>query len=350
MTFQEGLLSKRLLVFTEHQMSFYCSISSWMEGLGNPDPNADHQANERGHPANLFGRLMVLTSPTWNWSHYVKLLEMYSRRQITKEVDTLDAFLGVTNHIRRSRPDVQLLRGLPFFKISGETSRVTLIDTIEKLVTAALSWHSCEDESNAPQRQSTIPSWTWAGWSGRATFWICDTIGGKHQSFVRYPRLESSSGQIVVSYARDKDNTQHELDNVTVVQFEAPITSASSFSVTEEHQTEGNNSDDSSSTGGPKFKLAGRPLLRNTVGRYRGIYTYHQLVENVRNGTWSCFMLSAGGYSEGYSVFVLVVRWEADQVTAERIGSFCTLSDLNDSARLGPFEAESWTRRRVRLI
>jgi hypothetical protein len=59
---------------------------------------------------------------------------------------------------------------------------------------------------------------------------------------------------------------------------------------------------------------------------------------------------SEEGLDEEYSRFVLVVRWETDQVTAERIGSFHIYSDPSEDARLGPFGEESWTWRRVRLI
>ncbi|KAF2025994.1 hypothetical protein EK21DRAFT_116280 [Setomelanomma holmii] len=37
-TFQEGYLSQRLLVFTDHQMTFYCNTSSWIEALSGPGP------------------------------------------------------------------------------------------------------------------------------------------------------------------------------------------------------------------------------------------------------------------------------------------------------------------------
>jgi hypothetical protein len=91
-----------------------------MEGLGNPDPNTAHQVDGDRHPSNPFKsvRFTYLTSSMWNWNHITYLLEMCSTRQIAKEADTLDAFLGVMNHIRRSRPTIQLLRGLPFFETS----------------------------------------------------------------------------------------------------------------------------------------------------------------------------------------------------------------------------------------
>jgi prolipoprotein diacylglyceryltransferase len=306
-----------------------------MEGLGNSDPNEAHQVDGYSDPINLFDSVKFLTSLAWNWNHFASILEMYSKRQITKEADTLVAFLGVMNHIRQSRPTTQLLRGLPFFRASEETRPVTLIDSFEELVTTALSWTSYEREFNSPQRQSTFPSWTWAGWNGEVRFWIGIL---DNQCFLRHAQLESSSGQTVVSSPLYKDNIQHELDTVTLIQFEAPMIPAASFSVAEDPYV-ATDSDDNSYSESLEFRVAGQKVLPDECLR---IYTPDQLVENICKGIWSCFMLCAGEYlGERYSIFVLVVRWEADQVTAERIGSFQFISDPNEDARLGHLPEES---------
>lgn len=324
-------------------MSFNCSAGYWIEGLGNPDPSSAHQVDGDSNPVNLFGTIRFLTSPKWNWNHFTSILEMYSTRQITKEADTLDAFLGVINHIRRSQPTTQLLRGLPFFKTSGERSKVTLIDSLEELVAAALSWHSSLYADKLSQRLSTFPSWTWAGWSGGTQFWVHYIAEARIQFLLRHAQLESSSGQIVVSSTLYKGNIQHELDTVTLIQFEAPMIPAISFSITEDRLINFNRL---------KFTVAGRPIRRNIN---TDIHPLDQCIENVRKGTWSCLILctrrcSGEGRDEMHSEFVLVVRWEADQVTAERIGSFLIHSNASEDARLGPFGEEHWTWRRVRLI
>jgi hypothetical protein len=328
-------------------MSFFCSASSWIEGLGNPDPNPAHRVDGERHPSNPFDSATYLTSPFWSWNHFIDILEMYSARQITREADTLDAFLGVISHIRRSRPTTQLLCGLPFFEIS---SKFTVIDSFEGLVTAAISWYTREDVPELPQRQSTFPSWTWAGWSGRVEFWKHTIYEARHQSFLRHAQLESSSGQVVMSSTLYKDDIQHKLDTVTLIQFEVPMVPTTSFSITDDQPE----SDDCSDAEGLKFKVTGRMLFRY---RYPDIYTFDHLSKNVRKGIWSCFMLVNGRCTkeeEGpdvlYSRFVLVVRWEADQMSAERVGSFGIYSDPSEDADLGPFGDESWTWRRVRLI
>jgi hypothetical protein len=303
-TFQEGFLSERLLVFTDHQTSFYCPTSSWTECLGNPDPIAAHQVH-----STLFDGNDYLTSSYWNWNHFASILEDYSARQITKETDTLDAILGVIKHIQRSQPVTRHLRGLPFFKTSGMTHKVVLIDSIEEMVTAALSWQSCEDKTSSPRRLHTFPSWTWAGWSGEVSFWIRSIREARHQSFLRNVRLESASAQVVASSILYNDNTQHQLDTVTLIQFEAPTVPFASFSITEPDLI-GTDLAASNLAEGYQFKVAGRTLFRN---RHPDIFTFESLIENVQIGIWSCFMLCAGRYSkededEERVRFVLVVR------------------------------------------
>jgi hypothetical protein len=319
-----------------------------MESLGYLDPNVAHQVIGNYDPINLFKSIQHLTSPRWNWYHFATTLRMYSIRQITKESDTLDAFLGVFNHIRRSRPTTQLLRGLPFFKTSEEIPPVELIDSFEKIVAAALSWYSDEEFDSPQRRHSTFPSWTWAGWSGSMIFWLRTIEGDNYHPFLRHARLESSSGQIVVSSALYKDNIQHELDTVTLIQFEAPVIPAASFSFTGGPLTD-TGSGDSMHPKGLKIRVAGREL---SLDEHLRIYTSDQLIENIRKRRWSCFLLCSQEEVDRrlFMGFALVVHWKADQVTAERIGSFRICAQSYDEARSGPLGEESWPWRRVRLI
>jgi hypothetical protein len=319
-----------------------------MEGLGKPDPTASQVDKDRLY-LHFFDGLVNATSSYWNWNHFASVLELYSKRQITKEADTLNAFLGVMNQIRRSRPTVKLLCGLPFFETSECKHQVTTIDSFAHLVTAALSWHSRTDESRLHQRQSTFPSWTWAGWSGEAEFWLRHVVEARHRPFLRDGHMEACSGQTVVSSALYSRDLHLELDAVALIEFEAPMISAASFAIIQDPAANSNHDD----------KCAKNYSFRTCNGRiypdsYRDRYRFQQLIENVQNGKWFCLVLCAGriseeGEDEEYSIFVLVVRWQADRVTAERMDSFCIYSDMIDDAKLENME-ETWTWRRVRLL
>jgi hypothetical protein len=160
-TFQEGLLSKRLLVFTDNEVSFYCSASFRTEGFGNASSIAANQIGRNGNIVSLFEDFpKFLLSPISEWSGFANIVEMYSRRRISNEADILDAFLGVLTHIRRIRPAAHDLSGLPFLRAPGQTYDVIASDSFEGLVAAALSWSSVEDKSAPLQRLSIFPSWT----------------------------------------------------------------------------------------------------------------------------------------------------------------------------------------------
>jgi hypothetical protein len=356
-TFQEGLLSERLLVFTDYQMFFHCLAGSWMEGLGNPDPTAASPTLWGRYSVQFFENVLAETTlPLWDLNDLATVVEAYSERQISNEADTLDAFLGVTNHIRRARPGALILCGLPILKTSGEASGFSLIDLFDGHVTFALSWDSDEEESGPLQRRAMFPSWTWAGWRGKVQFWSRQICHAEYQCFLRQAQLYSSSGQMVVSPALwesgNNDKIQQELDMVTQIQFKAPMVPADSFSFTE-HPLVDEESDDSSANIF-KLRVAGR-LVR--LFDRPGLYTCDILIENVRKSIWSCFMLCAEGWNQEfdddddlYSRFVLVVRLKEDQSTAERIGAFSIYSNPNEDARLGSLGEENWEWCRIRLI
>jgi hypothetical protein len=350
-TFQEGFLSKRMLVFTDRQVSFYCSADHWIERIGRPDPN---RYAAPPHAFNLllqmnFQRKMSTTSSIWTWNYFAVILEMYSQRQTTKHADTLDAFQGVMNHVRQARPTTQLLCGLPFFRCSERV----FIQSSEDLVSTALSWFSYPNELDSPQRHTTFPSWTWVGWSGGAKFWRLNVIEARHQPYLRRVRLESPSGQTIVSSTTYKDDMQGELDTVTLVQFNAPMIPATSFSITDDLPDNRHHYRYSGTLVEiPKFRVSGRRLYHSSYPRN---YSFEQLVENIRTGIWSCLTLCAGICNERnrdieHSIFVLVVCWKADSVTAERIDSFCIHTELDELSRLGPVLNGTWTWRRVRLL
>jgi hypothetical protein len=125
-----------------------------------------------------------------------------------------------------------------------------------------------------------------------------------------------------------KVDLQQKLDAVMLVQFEAAMIPAINFSVVEQD-------------------LA---VCGEVVRRFYSC-THDRVVANVQRGLWSCLMLCDGKekllYKEEYdSISVLIVCWKADQVTAERVGSFTVaLSPVE----IWPLE-ETRTWRRVRLI
>jgi hypothetical protein len=158
-TFQERVLSNRVLVFSANQVYWSCRAASHSEERALEEvrdidrylpsfpqkPDADCLSWEPLQPleyCNLYGNL----------------LSSYRERRMTYETDVLNAFNGVTGFLAALQNDT-FLWGLP-----------------ESLFSYAVTWfftgYSARNhvnvpfESNGRKEMISIPSWSWAAWSG----------------------------------------------------------------------------------------------------------------------------------------------------------------------------------------
>lgn len=132
-TYQEGLLSRHRLVFTETQAVFQC--------CHHPHQHGGNNNNSRvARAGDVFYRI-----------------EEYTRRRLTYPSDSLRAFLGVLRAFEKLRPPAEHLWGVPF--VFGTDGRV-------RQLAQGLLWKS---QSCSLRRVGGIPSWSWAGWDGWAS-------------------------------------------------------------------------------------------------------------------------------------------------------------------------------------
>ncbi|MCJ1245185.1 hypothetical protein MMC30_002386 [Trapelia coarctata] len=145
-TYQEKLLSKRLIIFTNYQAYFYCNNALWREDNVVED-NAlrlEHMEHLRLQPESLqasthFDSQLSLRA----FSAYQGALQSYSTRKLTKDEDVLNAFTGVETILS---PALNGFRwGLP-----------------NCCFEAAMTWRSKGFFPIA--RRTNFPSWSWAGW------------------------------------------------------------------------------------------------------------------------------------------------------------------------------------------
>jgi hypothetical protein len=198
-----------------------------------------------------------------------------------------------------------------------------------------------------------FPSWTWVGWQGTVGF-MFDSAVTEYRTFLRQAQLESSPGEIVELSALwepgSHEKIQQALDTVTAIQFEAPMISADSISINGYQSAEEDNEDLSDGDADIRmFRVCGHSLDHSLCP---GADVLNDLIENVRKGTWSCLVLGAqapGSYEQHVDNFVLVVRWEEDHVTAQRISAFVVMSRDEKKTKIGPLE-ENMQWRRVRLM
>ncbi|KAK3490301.1 heterokaryon incompatibility protein-domain-containing protein [Neurospora hispaniola] len=224
-TYQEALLSRRRLVFTDGMTYFQCyemhgdevlslPLSGRYSSFGGKDQDGqsddfDHISFERGQ--NDFGcifprRITDWSNPETAWDR----IEQFAQRQLAFDQDTLDAIAGIFerylsfNTWKRTEDRISFFCGLPVIpflrgnQITDHLSRTPrttsmqklwsqyILDSAEsaadethanltcRLVTSLLwycKWNSSDFKSmgmptdrESHLRRSGFPSWTWAGW------------------------------------------------------------------------------------------------------------------------------------------------------------------------------------------
>ncbi|KAK4171832.1 putative HET domain-containing protein [Triangularia setosa] len=220
-TYQEGILSNRRIVFTEHQAYWECRSMAAQESIitrlfhrfshvdnflideGENERTWDEVKNEEvmadfmlsgifkgntysGGPvsspesfANTDGddlyRLDYGFPLHLNATLRAQLrglnehIRAYSHRQLTNQTDALPAFMGITS-MYKSSPGLYLLLGLPLYLEGSANSCSTTQITFAM---SASGWYHRSSPrphqmflSEPCNRRTHLPSWTWAGWVG----------------------------------------------------------------------------------------------------------------------------------------------------------------------------------------
>jgi hypothetical protein len=141
-TFQEGILSKRLLIFTKYQAFFHCNTKLWWEDtILESKPPVDVTWR---HMQDVSQQHHYRTSTSDGYTQFVRLIEGYSSRALTHEEDALKALTGVLTSLTTSH-GILFYEGIP-----------------EGYLDAALLFHTYIHDPS--WRRKTFPSWSWAGW------------------------------------------------------------------------------------------------------------------------------------------------------------------------------------------
>ena len=331
-TFQEGYLSKRLLIFGEHQMSFKCKEASWTEACKGPGVIK--------YPSTIDWNMWTPKHALWSsfghagddarldlYRDFISLLGQYTQRTLRFESDALNAFRGVMHQFESQIPPIYNFAGLPFIPAHDS-------EQIEKLVGYALSW----EHSRLPKRRPEFPSWTWAGWDGPVS-WPLD-INFLHCPrdsvyFIDHIYFGSADAQVAMVSVHSQPS-QKFLNTVVAISFEAPCIPATHFTAKNAEPIQ------STTTWDDIWVFGAR--LEYPCGTLEAI-TPMDFLDNLEQGLWSCFLLSIN--EEEYpGALVLVVEWQDDKTAVRVDGIDCYGGSPADIAKLVP----TLERRNVRLI
>lgn len=147
-TFQEGCLSRRRLIFTQDQVLWLCNAAYAPEFLTQPISNRCLDGSN-----SQFSRFVLsatLSGLNLTIQNLCGLIEDYTRRQLSYDSDSLNAFLGVLNFYEVE--DFALIThtwGVPIFHWDHSYDIFLL-------------WRHTGFATRRPE----FPSWSWAGWAG----------------------------------------------------------------------------------------------------------------------------------------------------------------------------------------
>lgn len=164
-TFQERILSRRLIIFTKGQMIWQCRRMACREDMTVADSGVPYTPLQW---LSLKPRYMgVGTGRTWvdgsiertrhsatrlvrsaTFAEYAKTIEQYTHRHMSYQEDILNAFAGIS-HIFSLAFKCGMRFGLP-----------------EALLDTSLLWRPTEQL----KRRRGFPSWSWSGWVGRVAY------------------------------------------------------------------------------------------------------------------------------------------------------------------------------------
>jgi hypothetical protein len=188
-TYQEAVLSRRRLVFTDHQVYFECNKMNTYESFSAPLDLLHSQDKSDFHS---FLRPHVFDTALGGWgpdsssflsdsstlSLFAAHVENFSARELSYESDTLNAFTGIAQTLKLGLVNnpVFHLWGIPFellYNSAKDTKKVREANV--KSFVHALQWHlrdrstksTCRTKS---ARRKGFPSWSWSGWMRPVAF------------------------------------------------------------------------------------------------------------------------------------------------------------------------------------
>ncbi|RYP92705.1 hypothetical protein DL770_001218 [Monosporascus sp. CRB-9-2] len=162
-TYQEGLLSRRRLVFTESQVYFQCQsghyIEKWRDSFEKTqEPRYSFQDDLNGH--RVFPNQGVGEKTE---DIFVRIGE-YVQRELSYESDGLNAFLGLFRAYQRMPEPVYHFWGVPLLARSGAPIASSMANGL-----LWCSFHPSDPEHGRLRRVECLPSWSWVGWKWSGT-------------------------------------------------------------------------------------------------------------------------------------------------------------------------------------
>ena len=181
-TYQEAVLSRRRLVFTEDQVYFECnamncyeSVQSKLDLIHCKDKSKFRQFMRtgifNGGLSHGFGRFDVRNlGQDASFIRYLSHIENYTARTLSFESDSLVAFTGISRHFETLKHPITQVAGIPCPKLC--LLNPTPDREYCRYLADSLCWNHKKVQSSGslPYRRKGFPSWSWSGWAGAVEY------------------------------------------------------------------------------------------------------------------------------------------------------------------------------------
>ncbi|KAK0654323.1 heterokaryon incompatibility protein-domain-containing protein, partial [Cercophora samala] len=166
--YQEEMLSRRILYFTESGALFKCSSMLCHEVIAGPElleepgtsfvsPSFISTKGRQNSKSLLDKCLSGDSDPSSTVSTARRIIEEFSKKKLSFDVDSLNAVTGVLSMFGSLPLPVRFCQGLPI-------SETVLCQFDNGVFLDSLCWFHLEPTSAF--RRDHLPSWSWAGWNG----------------------------------------------------------------------------------------------------------------------------------------------------------------------------------------
>ncbi|TRX89934.1 hypothetical protein FHL15_009206 [Xylaria flabelliformis] len=153
-TYQEGVLAKRRLFFTNEQVYFECDVYGCLETLCQPMIHPPHGVPSIKH-TNVIPD--IKRSGTIIIRDY---LREYNKRQLSYPSDALNAFRGIFHMFERQNPPILHCGGVPLLNHDSDGQVSTSVANLLGFL-RGLCWIDPWEDA---VRRPGFPSWSWTGW------------------------------------------------------------------------------------------------------------------------------------------------------------------------------------------
>src|SRR5690242_3918519 len=186
-TYQEGYFSPRRLIFLDYQMVYTCNSASHFEHI-HFDQRQHHGIysfimrscvrgmNIRSTPSNP-----PLHEPLFR---LFDVLKEYSRRELTRQEDALNAIVGTLNSFQRDR--IFHISGVPAQSFCAQENDSRDMQRVTDIALLWESWHGAVGN----RRRHCFPSWSPIGWTGGVE-WIYSRYIPPHAIMVHLDGIQA---------------------------------------------------------------------------------------------------------------------------------------------------------------